>query len=153
MEGDFNNSNDQLQINTTGISDHSGTHFDPNGNEISSTGKHYAVLGIYTTQTPNQISTSFKAYKNRTYTLYFRYATNLNSDQKITANLLLNQKLIATSKMLTCSDQHWKTCMVQFKPSHNGNVTLNFNNDGSTNSRDSDTLLDSVMVTSTPSHE
>lgn len=145
FSGDY--SNTKCKINTVGDSDHSTLKFSINGEEIEAVGVSYLALGDEARNPPNVISTKFQVYKGRKQTVYFRHAGSHNGSQKLGAVVRLNGRIIAEHNF-DCSDKEWSSSSFSFDSEKDGLVTLTFNNAGSVNSDESDTLLDSILVTS-----
>ncbi len=145
-EGDYGNN---CQLNTLGQSDHSLLHFDSTGKLIKSEGQNYLVLGDRSNPAPNSIIKQFKINKGRIYTVYFRHAASQNGLQKLSVSVDFNKQIIE-SHQYDSSPSRWTSNSFIFTSKKDGYATINFNNNGSIDSKDSDTLLDSVLVTSSP---
>ena len=136
-------------INTSGDDDHSLVHFDLNGIEIKSSGRGYLCLGDEGQLSPNLVSTQFDVHKGRKYTVYFQHAGSHNGSQKIAPTVTMLGKTLASHKF-DCLDRKWTSSTFTFVADEDGVATLSFDNAGSTISDNSDTLLDSVLITSSP---
>jgi len=147
IEGDYRDKG--CIIDTNGEEDHSLIHFDHTGSEINSSGNGYIALGDKAKPGTNQISTTIKIHKGRTYTIHFRHAGSHNGTQKAVASVELNNKQLA-HQSFDCPDKWWASASLSFTSQVDGIATLNISNIGSTVSDASDTLIDSVLITSSP---
>ncbi len=130
-------------INTSGTADHSGVHFDADGNEIATTNLHYAALNAGQNALAS-ISTTVNLVAGDTYNVYFRYAGALQQ-QTARGTLTLGAES-ATTGTLTSSTTFYKTGTFSFTPTTTGSATLTLENP--TIVANSDLLIDSVVVTS-----
>jgi len=144
ITGDYFNS----PINTSGNSDHSGVHFDADGNEIAATGDGYLAIGTGNRAPVNSILTNINVTAGNTYMVYFRHTGAPGSNQQnVTGTMSLGADS-ATTGVIASANNSWASASFAFTPTTSGSATLRFDDTG-TNSFSNDLLLDSVVVANT----
>lgn len=147
--GSGNYLNGDSMINTVAESDHSGIHFDRMGREVPAVGDGFYAIGSSMSPPRNSVSAAIPVIHGKRYTVYFRYAGSHNESQRITATVSLDNDTVSTGS-LHAPDQEWESHSFVFTPRTSGNAILTFDDSGTFGDRDSDLLLDSVVVTSIP---
>ena len=136
-------------INTIGQDDHSITHFSPTGDEIPAFGNGFITLGKHNQSEPVVIAADINIVKGRRYTIYFRHAGSHNGSQKVMTTVKLKNKVLI-NKSFNCPNKEWASSQLSFTSEEDGTASLQFSNTGSSYSDGSDTLLDSILVVSSP---